>query len=375
MRIALVVPGGVDRSGSVRVIPALLSLIERLAARHGVHVFALRQEAGPGTWPLLGATVRNLGLPEHGFPGTGLLQGALRLARGLADAGPFDVVHAFWAGTPAALAALATLRPRTPLVVHVAGGEVAALPEIGYGGFLHVRERAKTRFALSRAVRVTCGSRFLQARLAAEDVTAEVIPLGVDPALFLAGPPTARPPYRLLHVASLSAVKDQPTLLRALRRVADAGVDVALDVVGEDTLGGAVEREAARLGLETRVTFQGFLPQAQLAPLVRKADLFVQSSRWEAQGVAVLESAACGIPTVGTAVGLVADLAPAAAIAVPVGDEAALAEGILLLLRGEEKRLRIGAAAREFALAHDAGFTAGAFERIYEEIVSRRRSA
>src|SRR5512139_259731 len=174
MRIALVVPGGVDRSGSERVIPALLSLIERLATRHDVHVFALRQEAGPGTWPLLGSTVHNLGLPERGLPGSGLLRAAPRLARSLAEAGPFDVVHAFWAGTPAAVAALATLRSRTPLVVHVAGGEFAALPEIGYGGFLHFRERAKTRFALSRAVRVTCGSRFLQTRVATAGFVADV---------------------------------------------------------------------------------------------------------------------------------------------------------------------------------------------------------
>jgi hypothetical protein len=42
MRIALVVPGGVDRSGRERVIPILLWLIERLARRHTVHAFVLR---------------------------------------------------------------------------------------------------------------------------------------------------------------------------------------------------------------------------------------------------------------------------------------------------------------------------------------------
>ena len=55
LKIALVVPGGVDVSGEVRVIPALLALIGRLAARHEVHVFALRQQAEPGSWWLRGA--------------------------------------------------------------------------------------------------------------------------------------------------------------------------------------------------------------------------------------------------------------------------------------------------------------------------------
>ena len=36
MRIALVVPGGVDRSAEFRIIPALIALIERLAAAHEV---------------------------------------------------------------------------------------------------------------------------------------------------------------------------------------------------------------------------------------------------------------------------------------------------------------------------------------------------
>lgn len=44
MKLALVVPGGVDRSGEFRVIPVLLALVERLARAHDVHVFALRQE-------------------------------------------------------------------------------------------------------------------------------------------------------------------------------------------------------------------------------------------------------------------------------------------------------------------------------------------
>ncbi|MFI5182197.1 MAG: glycosyltransferase family 4 protein [Thermoanaerobaculia bacterium] len=368
MRIALIVPGGVDRSGTERVIPALLSLIERLARRHEVSVVALAQESEPGTWPLLGATVHNLGVPAGGIPGTTLLRFAPRLAGLLSRIGPFDVVQAFWAGTPALLAALATLGSGTPLAVHVSGGELAALRDIGYGGYLHRRERLKTRFALSRAARITCGSRFLQTRLAAENFKAGIVPLGVDTALFAPGPPRDEPPTRLLHVASLNEVKDQATLLRAFRRVADAEPGVTLEVVGEDTLGGGVQREASRLGLARRVVFHGFLPQGELVGLVQRTDLFVQSSRWEAQGVAVLEAASCGIPTAGTAVGLVADLAPDAAVEVPVGDDAALSEAILALFRDGERRRRLGEAARAFSLAHDADATARSFERLYSDL-------
>ena len=44
MKVALIVPGGVDRSGEYRVIPVLLALMHRLTPYHELHVFALAQE-------------------------------------------------------------------------------------------------------------------------------------------------------------------------------------------------------------------------------------------------------------------------------------------------------------------------------------------
>lgn len=63
MRIGLIVPGGVDRSARVRVIPVLLALIERLARRHQVLVVAINQEPEACEYDLLGAHVVNLGAP------------------------------------------------------------------------------------------------------------------------------------------------------------------------------------------------------------------------------------------------------------------------------------------------------------------------
>ncbi|NJM39632.1 MAG: hypothetical protein HC853_02100 [Anaerolineae bacterium] len=93
MKLAFVTAGGVDRSGNVNVIPALLWQIERLARHHALHVFALHQYTEPCTYSLLGATVHNLGWPR----GKGALaQTILRLpelVRALQRVGPFDLVH------------------------------------------------------------------------------------------------------------------------------------------------------------------------------------------------------------------------------------------------------------------------------------------
>lgn len=357
-----------DRGGRERVIPALLWLIERLARRHDVHVFALAQERAPSHYPLLGAQVHNLGLASRSrWPGQALLPVFRALVRGLEEEGPFDLVHAFWANNPGFLAALAARRRRVPFVLSLGGGELVALQDIRYGSQLLLRERLKVRWALSRASRVTVASGPMASLARGHGVTPEIVPLGVDGALF-SEPSFAAGPPRLLHVASLNRVKDQPMLLRAFRRVVNERPDAKLDIVGEDTLGGSVQAECAALALAPHVTFHGFLASDAVIGLFRLARLCVVSSRHEAGPVVALEAAACGVPTVGTAVGHIRDLAPERALAVPVGDAAALAAGILALIGDEPRRRAMGEAAQAWARTHDAEATASAFERIYADV-------
>jgi len=83
------------------------------------------------------------------------------------------------------------------------------------------------------------------------------------------------------------------------------------------------------------------------------------------------EAAAAGVPTVGTAVGVLAELAPTAAWAVPVGDSAALADGALALLRDSARREQLGRAAQAWARAHDADWTAARFESLYDLVIRK----
>jgi glycosyltransferase involved in cell wall biosynthesis len=79
------------------------------------------------------------------------------------------------------------------------------------------------------------------------------------------------------------------------------------------------------------------------------------------------------VPTVGSAVGHIRDFgssAPERALAVAVGDDEALATGILTLLADEPRRRAMGEAARAWARTHDADATAAAFERIYAEVLA-----
>jgi hypothetical protein len=120
MRIALVVAGGVDRSGRDRVTPAILWLIERLASRHHLFVYVLRYHDRPCTYPLLGATIHDLGSPS------GLRRQYAALVAALGRDGPFDVIHGYH-GLPSGLAAaLAARRLGMPSVVTMDSGEFVA---------------------------------------------------------------------------------------------------------------------------------------------------------------------------------------------------------------------------------------------------------
>jgi glycosyltransferase involved in cell wall biosynthesis len=369
VKIVLVAPGGFDRSGSERVIPALLWLTERLARHNEVHVCVLDGANEPASYPLAGAQVHVLGRLARGLPGTHALRLWQPLLRTLASIGRADVIHGFWAGTSGALAGLAGRRLGIPVVLSIGGGELVWLPEIGYGGRGSWRGRVQASLALRMARVVTAGSCYA-ARPLPGRYRAQIVPLGVDVPSFAAPVERATgPPWRLLHVASINRVKDPPTLLRAMRLIVDQAPQVRLDWVGEDTLGGAVQRLCGELGLEQHVTFHGFRPGQAVAPLYRAAHLHLLTSRHESQAVVVSEAAVAGVPTVGTTVGVLAELAPQAAWAAPVGDAAALAGGALALLRDANRREQLGRAAQDWARAHDADWTAAQFEAIYDSII------
>ncbi len=338
MKIALIVPGF---SADERdwCIPALRNLAATLTRTDEVVVFALRYPYRAARYDAFGARVIALGgAQRQGRASAGLWRRAFAALRAEHRRGHFDALHAFWATEAGALTALAGRRLRIPTIVSIAGGELVGLRDIGYGDQLAALQRLKVRLALRLASHVTGGSRSLL-DLAAPHLRSRPpgsihhIPLGVDTTLFRPG--NAAPSIRharLITAASLVPVKDQAMLLRAVARLRQQGHDATLTVAGEGPEEGRLRALAATLGIAAAVTFLGALPHDPLPDLYRQHDLFVLTSRHEAQGMAPLEAAACGLPVVGTAVGILPKLAPAAGIIVPPGDDAALAAAIAALL-------------------------------------------
>ncbi|MBB5866155.1 glycosyltransferase family 4 protein [Xanthomonas sp. 3058] len=367
MKLALVVPGGVDRSGEVRVIPVFLTLIEWLARSHQVHVFVLHQEPMPGTWTLRGATIHNIGAQRTRLRAINAIRKEHRRA-------PFDLIQAIFSGHCSLIAVAAAKLLRRPSVVHIAGGELVALHAIGYGGRRRLRGRLREAVILRLADCVTAASAPIVDSLTALGIRAQRVPLGVDLRAWPASAPRARTGEvaRLLHVASLNPVKDQTTLLQAMAALKRADVAFSLDVVGVDTLDGAMQRLVQQLGLSEQVRFLGFKTQRELRPIMQSADLLVLSSLHEAGPLVLLEAAVTGVPTVGTAVGHLVEWAPICALAVPPGDWAGLAEAVRQVVADDELRLRLAWAAQCRAVREDAALTTRLFEKLYRQLCEQR---
>lgn len=330
MRVGLVVPG-FSKDAEDWCIPALRHLARALAATDDVRVVAVRYPYRTARYTVDGVNVIAVGgAQRRGGATLGVWRRTLDTLRAEHRRRAFEVLHAFWATESGLLTAIAGRVLRIPTLVSLAGGELVSLPEIGYGDQRVAWERLKIRASLRLASGVSAGSRHLMA-LAQRHVAGRRLhraPLGVDMDLFHAEPGAARVPPRLVHVGTLTGVKDQATLLRAFVRVRQQVAGIHLEIAGDGPLRNDLERLADGLRIAQAVSFRGSVDHAALPGVYRAGSVFVVSSRHEAQSMVAVEAAACGIPVVGTCVGVIPELSDSDNV-VPIGDAVALANALV----------------------------------------------
>ena len=339
-------------------------------------VIAIGHDQRPGEWRLFDADVVNVPIGQHARGDIArVLATVPQIAR---RGGRPDIVHGLWATITGLAAVAAARRSRAPSVVSVCGGEMAWLADIDYGGAGTRGGRLIARSAIGRASAVTVATEWMRRHVIASGGRVdELVPLGADLRRFSPGTAARHghhDGHRLVHIGSLNRVKDQELLLRAAAIVMATAPSATLTVVGLDTMNGVHARLAVELGIDDRVTFTGLVDHSRLAPLLDGAALHLVTSRHEAGPVAVLEAAACAVPTIGTSVGHVADLAALdrpAAVAIDRPQPAALAAAIGAVLGDDAQRNSLAERALVWSRTHDAEHTARSFELLYRRLVRR----
>lgn len=152
-------------------------------------------------------------------------------------------------------------------------------------------------------------------------------------------PPAREPePNALLSVMDLNVYrrKGLPELLRALAAARRVNPALRLDVIGwtSPKLTAEVGRMAAREGVEQSVRFLGFRPNAEVIRLLPAYAGFALPARNETFGMAYVEALMAGVPILyGRDSGIDGYLdGLEVGIAVPLGDDAGLADGLLKLV-------------------------------------------
>lgn len=119
-----------------------------------------------------------------------------------------------------------------------------------------------------------------------------------------------RSPYDLLYVGSLDRHKGVDRLVPVLDRVnRESASEFRLTVVGDGGLRSDLEEQAAGAGVDSLVSFSGWVPNADLPGVFAAHDAFLYPGRWdEPFGRVFLEALATGTPVVASDVGSVADI-------------------------------------------------------------------
>ncbi len=120
-------------------------------------------------------------------------------------------------------------------------------------------------------------------------------------------------------------------------------------------------------GLSDRVQFVG--NQSDVNAWIAKADVGIQSSKWEGFGLTAVELMAAGKPVVATDVEGLRQVVEGAGLLFPVGDEERLATMVTRLLDDESYYKRIAGKCSERAKLYDIHVTVDQYLEIYNEII------
>ncbi|MEP6494592.1 MAG: glycosyltransferase family 4 protein [bacterium] len=291
-RIALVCDWCLPRFGGLEL--QLIDLATSLRdAGHSVEIIT----ATPGASSLSGIPVRRL--PGLRFPYFGFSASPrqFREFRRLIEKGDFDVVHVH-SGVIAPLAyGTARIAAKsgipTALTFHSVYDYLApalkALAAMSGAPRLPIAWSAVSRYVARETSRALAGS------------VVDVLPNGIDPAAWVTAPHARQAAeFRMVAVMRLQVRKrprDLFPILDGAQRQLGSAVRVTLDIVGDGPERRAVDRLAARAGID-RVRIHGRRSRDEIRALLGSAHAFVLPTRMESFGIAALEALCAGVPVI-----------------------------------------------------------------------------
>lgn len=139
----------------------------------------------------------------------------------------------------------------------------------------------------------------------------------------------------LIVTRNLEPIYDIPMAIRAFACIRAIFPQARLTIAGSGPELGRLQALVTERGLEGSVTFPGRIENADIPKLYNSADCLLNPSTVDNMPISLLEAFASGVPVVSTNAGGIPDMAQqgVSALLVPVGDDAAMADAAIRVLR------------------------------------------
>jgi glycosyltransferase involved in cell wall biosynthesis len=266
-----------------------------------------------------------------------------------------DVVHVHSVGTYGLLALLA-LPDGVPLALTAWGSDVLM-------GRRHIIKRWILKKVMSKAALITCDAQHMvkaMRGLGVPETKIKIINFGIDTDVFKAKGNGSEIRGRIgvgeaptvVSLRSFEPIYDIPNLVRAAKVVSNQLPGVRFVLFGRGSLEGELRRMVSELGLDSVVSFGGFIRNTELADYLSAADVYVSTSLSDA-GIAAstAEAMACETAVVVTDTGensLWIDGTNGKLV--PASEPEALAMALLDILRDPRQRADMAAKGRQTIL-------------------------
>ena len=161
--------------------------------------------------------------------------------------------------------------------------------------------------------------------------------------------PSPAGPIRLGFVGRLEHHKGVHIVIDAMSRIRDA----QLTIVGDGPMASSLQEQIVRLGLDSRVTVQGFCPPDEVAEVYRSFDVLVvpslETKSWVEQfGRVAVEAMASGVPVLASNSGALPDVVGDAGLLVTPGSVDAWVDAINAMAADPALRSKV----RDAGIAH-----------------------
>lgn len=189
------------------------------------------------------------------------------------------------------------------------------------------------------------------------------------------GAPKLDPPG-ILFIARFVREKGLFELLRATRKLLDAGKKFTLYCVGDGPIRQEAEALAAELRLGSSVNFTGLIPEEEATRYYLGSTILVLPTYTEGLSMTLLQAAAAGLPIVTTKVGAAPDYLkePANCLWVDIGDADMIADRLCRLLSAHDLQRSMRENNRRLAEDFSVDAVSKDYLRLFQEAAGATRN-